>query len=55
MTGAVVTRIEGEVYTHRVLWQTVRRLMTLGEDPKGAFYPHLSAMLILHLDFPRNG
>ena len=48
MTGAVVTKIEGEVYTHRLLWQTVRRLMKLGEDPKGAFYPHLSAMLMLY-------
>jgi len=48
MTGVITNKIEGEVYTHRVLWQTANRLIRLGETPKGAFYPHLAAMLTLY-------
>lgn len=48
MSGVITTKIEGEVYTHRVLWQTAKHLIQVAETPKGAFYPHLAAMLTLY-------
>lgn len=44
------TRVEGEVFSHRVLWVTAKRMRDQAEaQPRGAMYFDLAAMLLARL------
>lgn len=43
----VETTVEGEVFTHRVLWSACQRQLHVARsEPKGSWYFHLTAMLM---------
>lgn len=44
------TRVEGEVFSHRILWTTAKRMRDQAEaEPRGAMYFDMAAMLMAHL------
>jgi hypothetical protein len=44
------TRVEGEVFSHRVLWVTAKRMRDQAEaQPRGALYFDMATMLLARL------
>jgi hypothetical protein len=53
LTPAIVeTTVQGEVFTHRVIWSACQRLLHVaGSEPKGNWYFYLTAMLMGYMTF----
>jgi hypothetical protein len=48
----IETNVEGEVFTHRILWSTCQRQLRVARnDPNGSWYFYLTAMLMAFMTF----